>query len=189
MFAGGLIVSSLASALVYASTRADVAGSGGGDIWTRALERGWAVIVISFVQSIVIDSGMGGIIEGAIGSRILGVVLLLLGLTLIFADIDAVVNDEEPWWLLVPLAFSNSIRAAWSGRTMLRVIGLFVAQLVIQQAGYLAIAPLLQKLHVADAEFWATMPVNALLLAPFGILTVLVYFDAIGYESKRTCGG
>ncbi|HVA26856.1 MAG TPA: hypothetical protein VNF68_01665 [Candidatus Baltobacteraceae bacterium] len=145
-----------------------------------------AVIAISLIQQFVIGYGLAGIFQGDVLDRILGVVVLVMGLTLIFADIDAVVNDDDTWWLLLPRAFSNSIRAAWTGSTMVRVIGLFLAQYALQQLG-LAVRFELQSMHVADAVFWATIPLDALLLVPFGIVTVLVYFDAIGYESTRAC--
>lgn len=185
-----LVVNSLASAIVYAATLADVDGTGESALWSRALERAWAVIAVTLVQQFFLSVGeafsLGG---GDFLTRAFGVVVLLMALTLMFSDIDAVVNNDERWWLLIPLALTNSIRAAWSGSTMRRVIGLFLVTFLPQElAGSTQSISWLKGMHVADPVFWAAIPIEALLLVPFGILTTLVYFDAIGYESKRPCG-
>lgn len=187
LFAGELVVTSLASAIVYAATQNDVDGAPAEAFWTRALERAWAVIAISFVQSVVQGVAMATILQGDFGSRLLGVAVLMMGLTFIFADVDAVVSDDESLLMLIPRAFSNSIRASWTGSTMIRIIAIFLVQLAFQWAAAV-IQPELAHLHVPDAAFWATIPLGAILLVPLDIFTVYVYFDAIGYESKRTCG-
>jgi len=181
-----LVVLSLASALVYARTQADVDSGDWGSVWSRALERAWAVIVITFLLEFVTIYAYAGLAAGNFLDRILGVAILMMSLALSFSDIDAVISREGGLLLMLPRSFSNSIRAAWSGWTMVRIIGVFLAQKVLQLAIPL-IAGALAARHASGASFWAVVPLDALLLPPFAILTTFIYFDAIRYEPAGTC--
>jgi hypothetical protein len=190
LFASELVVTSLANAVIYACVQADVDGAEPATIWARALERAWAVVVFTIVQWVFLSFGQSLIVFGGdLLNRGFGIIALMMGLTLIFADVDAVVSEDDRWWLLVPTGLTNSIRAVWTGSTMLRVIGVFLVSFLLQElAASTQFVAWLQGIRIHDAAFWAATVLDALMLAPFGILTVLIYFDAIGYESKRPCG-
>jgi hypothetical protein len=106
---------------------------------------------------------------------------------LIFAEPIAVVADEEHWWFLPVRSLGTSIRTVWSGRTLWRAIVLFVLQFVPVIVNAAASA-ILERNHIAIASFWTDVPLGILYSIPLDVLIVLAFFDASGYEPKRTCG-
>jgi len=150
------------------------------------LERAWAAIVVDFLQGFIWAVGYVNVVGGDLADRLLGIPLLLLAICLNFADVDAVVSDDDRWWLLVPQALMRSMRATVTGTTMIRAIALVAAENLAGGIGQLLEGPL-TYLHVPEPVFWASTLLQTLIAIPLGVLTAYVYLDAVGYESKRSC--
>jgi hypothetical protein len=143
--------------------------------WERVLERSWAVIVIDLFLTILVGTGLGEIQTQDSIEVILGIVMLVVAIPLVFTDTSATVDEMPVWWLL-PGAFWRSVRAA-RGPVYLRAIAILALGLIPA----LAQKPLfdwLQAMHVAGADFWSVVPLNAITLVPIAALTALVYRDA-----------
>ncbi len=143
--------------------------------WERVLERAWAVIVIDLIFTILVGTGLRGIVTQDPLEIGIGIVILLLAAQLVFADTSATV-DEMPVWWLVPGALWRSLRTARGG-VYLRAIAILALSLL----SFLAQEPLfdwMQAMHVVNAEFWSEVPLNAITVPPIAALTALVYRDA-----------
>jgi hypothetical protein len=173
----GFVLPPLLTTLVYAFvwSDSDDAPQTAAATCERALERAWAVIVIDLIFTILVDTGLRGIVTEDPIEIGIGIVILLLAAQLVFADTSATV-DEMPVWWLVPGALWRSLRIA-RGVVYLRAIAILALGLL----SFLAQEPLfdwMQAMHVANAEFWAEVPLNAITVAPIAALTALVYRDA-----------
>ena len=167
------IIMSMAGTVVYAFTIADIDGAPASEAWLRAFERAWAAIVVDFLEFSAINRGGKALIHTSFQDGLLAGVLFVIALGINFADVDAVVNDDDRWWLLVPTALLRSIRVTWSnGPVMLRAVALFLIGFI---TGFM------------DVPMWIGIIVSGLLFVPIAVLTTHVYLDAIGYESKRSC--
>lgn len=167
------VATSLAAAILYAVTLADVDEAPGADAWSRAFERAWAVILIDFFQNFITLLALGTLLVGGVIDRFGAIILLLFSISMNFSDVDAVVSDDDRWWFLIPAALTRSMLTTWSsGPIMLRAMILFLTGLVSSQI---------------DKPVWLGITVSIVVFIPLSILTTHVYLDAIGYESKRTC--
>ena len=175
------------NAYVIAMTQGEVDGAPMGAILGRVLERSWAVLIVNFVFLYIEVYAFVLLTQGDILDRILSVPLMLIAASLIFAQTVAVTIDDERWWMLIPQAFGASSRVAWSGAMMWRALALFAIQ-VAPQFGDSALTGILTRAHVAQADFWANVPLDTIWAIPMNVLITLVFFDAIGYEPKRSCG-
>jgi hypothetical protein len=175
MLAGsGIVVNSLAATIIYAFTLGDVDGFSPSLTWLRVLERAWAVVVVSLIQTFVIAIGLAALRFGDIVDRIYAIPLLLGGVCLNFSDVDAVVTEDDRVLLLVPQALLRSFRATWTGTTMLRAIALVFTQVLVDRV--------CEPLHPL-----AQVSIDTLVFVPIAVLTVYVYLDAIGHEPARSC--
>jgi hypothetical protein len=68
-----------------------------------------------------------------------------------------------------------------------RVLALFALQ-IGPQFGENALTGILTKAHVAQPEFWGSVPIDTIWTVPMNVLITMIFFDAIGYEPKRSCG-
>jgi hypothetical protein len=152
----------------------------------RVLERSWAVLVINFIFYYVASFGFAMLSTNEILDRILSIPLLLIAASLVFAQTVAVTINDERWWLVIPQSFGTSSRVAWSGAVMWRAIALFLVQ-IVPAFGEGALSGILTKAHVEQPLFWASQPLEAIWTVPVYVLITLVFFDAIGYEPKRSC--
>lgn len=182
-----LTVGALFDAYVIAITQGEVDGAPIEAILARVIERCWAVLIVNFVFFYIASYGFALLIQGDIMDRILSIPLLLIAASLIFSETVTVTIDDERWWMLIPQAFGASSRVAWTGAMMWRVLALFALQ-IIPAFGQDVLTGILTKAHVAQPEFWASAPLEAIWAIPMNVLVTLVFFDAIGYEPKRSCG-
>jgi hypothetical protein len=182
----GLIYSSLLlppllTTLVYAFVWADTEEErpAAASTWERVLERSWAVIIIDLGVGYVQGSGVNGIASSDPFEIVSGIAILVLTAPLVFVDVSATVDEMPVWWIL-PGAFWRGVRAIRSGSTYLRAVAIVAIGILT----FLVQAPLMnwmQAAHLANAEFWAQVPIGTLTVPPIAALTALVYRDA-----KRT---
>jgi hypothetical protein len=173
----GFVLPPLLTTLVYAFVWADSDDTPqtAASTWERVLERAWAVIIIDLVLTILINTGIGGIVAQDPVDVVLGVVILVIAAPLVFADASATVDAMPVWWLL-PGAFWRSVRAA-RGPAYLRAIAI-LALVLLSSLVQKPLFDWMQAAHVAYAEFWSEVPLNAITVAPIAALTALVYRDA-----------
>lgn len=182
-----LTVGGLLDAAIIAITRADFDGAPMIAAFWRWLERSWAVVIVGFVYFFIGVSGYSLLLAGTLPDRIFSVVLLLFAACLVFCETVAVTIEDERWWMLVPQALGISTRVSLTGSMLWRSILLFVVIQIVPGLGISALSDVLNKAHVAHADLWATVPLEVLWTVPFYVLTVLMFFDAIGYEPNRSC--
>ncbi len=184
---GTSIVPALLVTLVYAFVDADSKAEPppAAAIWERVLERSWAVIVIDFFTSIVVAVGVSGTATGSPLDMLIGALVLLLSALLVFADASATVDDGIPFWWLLPAAFQRSILASWRGPALVRAIAILAMWLTVTGASG-SLVSVLTHAHVANADFWAQVPIEAIVTPPLAALTVLVYRDLKPREPETT---
>lgn len=182
--AATIVIGAAVDAAVLARTKADVDGTG--NPWARAFERFWAVVIANFASVFLTEYGIALAAAPQIGTRLLGVAVLPFAAATIFAEAIAVTTDDERWWFLPLHALGASLRTAWTGATMWRVLALFAVSLVPTVIAA-AIEPLLRMHHLALASFWSSVPLGILVSIPLDVLIVLALFDAWGYAPNPSC--
>lgn len=187
VFSAGIVVTSAVDAIVFARAKGDADGWSPGQVWSRVLERLWAVVIVSFVFTYVAMFGIALVAGGELLDRILAIPILLVAAALVFAEAVAIVVDEDQWWFILVRAIGTSIRTAFSGSTLRRAIALFALQLV-PVAVSSALSSALARGATPAPSFWTDVPVGILFSIPLDVLIVLAFFDASGYEPKHTCG-
>lgn len=186
-FTSGIVFDALLATIVFAQAKGDVDGSTAAEVWSRVLDRLWAVLVVDFIVTFVTLDGIAILAQGELLDRIIAIPILLIAAATVFAEAIAVVVDGEQWWFLVVRAIGTSIRTSWSGSTLWRAIVLFALQFVPMAAG-IALTKASAQLHITITSFWTDVPLGILFAIPLDALIVLAFFDASGYEPKRTCG-
>jgi hypothetical protein len=181
-FAIDNIVSPAFTAIVYAFAWADLGGFDAGAAWSRAVERVWAVIVIDFLLAYASYATQNTQGAGDTIATIADIGIIVAGAFFLMADAAAVFDDDASAWKIVPLSFAHSVIAAVRGGVFLRVLTIVAVDLLLQSSGAL-LADLLGALHVPNAPFWATVPLESVTIPFFAILTALVYRDA--YAAAR----
>jgi hypothetical protein len=171
------IIPPMLTTLVYAFVWADSddAPESAASIWERILERVWAVIVIDLVITILLNTGLTGILAQDPIDIVLGSVIMLISAPLLFADTIATVEEMPVWWLL-PGAFWRSLRVA-RGPIYVRAVAILALNLIPA----LVQVQLLDWMHakgIANPDFWSLVPLNALTLPPIAAITAVVYRDA-----------
>ncbi len=151
------------------------------------LDRLWAVVIVDFIVTFVSYTGLGVLSVGDLVDRVIAIPILLIAAATVFAEAIAVVIDGEQWWFLVVCAIGTSVRTSWNGSTLWRAIVLFALQFVPITVGG-AVASASAQHHVTVTSFWTDVPLGILYSIPLDALIVLAFFDATGYEPKRTCG-
>jgi hypothetical protein len=174
----GFVIPPLLTTLVYAFVWADgdAEPPGLGAIWERVLERSWAVLVVDLVTSLILAFAQSYILAGDALEMLTGFALFGVSASLVFADTSATVDAMPVWWML-PGAFWRSVQASMRGPTLPRaivILGLVLLVALLQAQLY----DLLQRTHVAAAEFWSQVPLEAASVPPIAALTALVYRDA-----------
>jgi hypothetical protein len=174
----------IVTAFTYADIREDLSI---GAVWLRVLERSWAVLVIGLLVNLVAALGLESIGVADLLQKLLGAAVILVAISLIFSDVHAVViDDAEPWWLLVPRSLATSMATAWQGVAFPRAIILFALQMLVPTLLSFFVQTALEQRHVPQAPFWANALTVVLLLPVVQALCTFVYLDLIGYESKHT---
>ncbi len=187
VFTSGIVIDAVIATIVFAQAKGDVDGLNARDVWSRVLDRLWAVVIVDFITTFVSLVGIGSLAAGDIIDRIVAIPILLIAAATVFSEPIAVVVDGDQWWFLVVRAIGTSIRTAWSGTTYGRAIVLFALQFVPMAAGEVVTTVSAQH-HITIASFWRDVPLGILFAIPLDALIVLAFFDASGYEPKRTCG-
>ena len=186
--AASLIIEPFFVAIVTAFTYADVRGDlSVATTWLRVLERSWAVLIIDLFVAIVSIIGLQSVAAGDVFDKLLGAGVIIIAVSLIFADVHAtVVDDAEPWWLLVPRSFAASITVAWRGIAFARALIVFMLVMVLPEIVVIAVQSALTEHHIPAPLFWANAVSVVLLLPPVQAFCTLVYLDAIGYEPSHS---
>jgi hypothetical protein len=149
--------------------------------WERILERVWAVIVIDFITSLIFAVGLSGFAMGSLLNAALGVTVLFMFATMLFADVYAAVEPNVTVLGVVPLAFLRSVSLAWQKGNLPRILVILSLWLVFN-AMQAAFFTLFSHWHVRDAAFWADAPFALLATIPIAAFTALVYFDCVSRE-------
>ncbi len=187
VFTSSIVVDAVIATIVFAEAKGDIDGWTPREVWTRVLDRLWAVIVVDFITSYVTIVGVAILGEGDLVDRVLAIPILLIAAGTVFSEAIAVVADGEQWWFLVVRAIGGSIRTALTGATLWRAIVLFALQFVPQVISSAITATSAQH-HITITSFWSDVPLGIVYTIPLDALIVLAFFDASGYEPKRTCG-
>lgn len=145
------------------------------------------MIVIDFIANFVLLAGLAPLSEAGLMDRVVAIPILLIAAGLVFADAIAVVVDGEHWWFLIVRAIGSSVRTAFRGSTLWRAIALLALQFV-PMAVSSVITSVSAQHHVTVTSFWTDVPLGIVFSIPLDALIVLAFFDASGYEPKRTCG-
>jgi hypothetical protein len=174
--------------IVNGFTFADVASEETAATWLRVLERSWAVLIVDLLLQLLADVEFSQIDSGDLLLQILGSFTLVLNVSLVFADVHATIGDADPWWLLVPRSFAASMAAAWQRAAFTRAMICFAVLTLLPSLIDVILADAFGQRHIAHPDLWASALVLILALPPTQAFCTLVYLDAIGYESKRSCG-
>jgi hypothetical protein len=174
-------------AIVTAFTYADVRGDlSPGATWLRVLERSWAVLIIGLLTFLISEIGFASISAADAFDKLLGAAVIIIAVSLVFADVHAtVIDDADPWWFLVPRSLGVSIAVAWQGVAFARALIAFMLRALLPSLLAALVFSILQTRHVTESFFWANAVSVLLLLAPVQAFCTLVYLDAIGYEPKH----
>ncbi|MGD0967098.1 MAG: hypothetical protein ABR949_02325 [Candidatus Aquilonibacter sp.] len=188
IFVASLIVEPFFIAIISAFTYADIRGDfSPSATWSRILERSWAVLLIDLLTTLIAAIGLQSLFTADLFQKLLGSVVLVVSISFIFADVAAVVvDDAEPWWLLVPRSLGASMVVAWQGATFARAIIVFALSDLLPLTIDEAIQSALAANHTPHAPLWANAITLVLLLPIVQALCTYVYLDAIRYEPKRS---
>jgi hypothetical protein len=169
---------------VYAANDLGAADLAPGSLWERIFERAWAVILIDLVGSFVFQFAIGPF-EDLGTMLIVQTAALVASALIIFGDVFAAVEPNVSPLMLVPKAFARSVILAIRPGNYWRALILVGLQIALS-----ALIPQLDRLlvakHVANVDFWALVPLNAITTVPIAALTIVFYFDCIARESAAT---
>jgi hypothetical protein len=173
----------IVTAFTYADERGDLSI---GATWSRVLERSWAVLIIGLLTFLIAVIGFSAISATDVVDKLLGAGVIIIAVSLVFADVHAmVVDDAEPWWFLIPQSLGASMAIAWQGVAFARALIVFMLNVLLPSLVAGLLANMLNARHVPEPIFWANAVSVLLLLPPVQAFCTLVYLDAIGYEPKR----
>jgi hypothetical protein len=181
------VLSGVLTVVVTCAAFGDVTGATRRSLVERAFERSWAVILIGLGTDLFAAVGLLGLQAPGIVNQLLASAVLLMTATLVFATVDATINDD-PWWLLLPVSFSRSILVAFRRTVFPRALIVLALGEVGAQWVLLVLQSTLVSMHVSQPALWASGLVTALIVPPVQTFATFVYLDAIGYDAKRSCG-
>jgi hypothetical protein len=174
----------IVTAFTYADVREDLSTSA---TWSLILERSWAVLIIGLLLDLITIIGLQSIVASDFFDKLLGAGIVIIAVSLVFADVHAIVADDaEPWWLLVPRSLGASMAVSWQGVAFARALVVFMLGELLPSFVTTFVQTLLEARHVPETLFWANAVSVLLLLPVVQAFCTLVYLDAIGYEPKRT---
>ncbi len=151
------------------------------------MERSWAVLLIDLLTTLIAVIGLQSLLTADLFQKVLGSAVIIVAVSFVFADVAAVVvDDAEPWWLLVPRSLGASMVAAWQGATFARALIVFALSDLLPLPFAATIQSALDAYHAPHATLWAHAITLMLLLPIVQALTTYVYLDAIVYEPKRS---
>lgn len=177
-------LATLVTAFTYADVREDLSVRA---TWLRVLERSWAVLIIDLLLQLIGVLGLGSIAATDLIDKLLGVGVLIIAISFVFADVHAtVVEDAEPWWLLVPRSLGVSMAVAWQGITFARALIVFGISVPFAQLFNALIQAAFNAQHLPAAFFWGNVLSTVLLLPPVQAFCTYVYLDAIGHEPESS---
>lgn len=174
----------IVSAFTYADVRQDLTLAA---TWLRVLERSWAVLLIDLLGTLIVIVGLQSLYTADLVQRLLGTVVIVVAVSFVFADVAAtVVDNAEPWWLLVPRSLGASVATAWRGTTFTRALLIFAVGTLLRFVITTIAQGALDARHVPLSLVWANAIPVVLLLPVVQALCTYVYLDAIGHESSRS---
>jgi hypothetical protein len=155
--------------------------------WERILERSWAVILIDIVTSAIIDWTLLAIGSNDLGIMLLGFFGYALMVLTIYADVNAALEPEVKTLWLIPRAFQRSAVLATSRSSMPLTLALVATNIGLTLIISL-VAQLMSTHHVANVDFWISIPLDTVLTVPFAVLAVVVYLECIAREKAAATG-
>jgi hypothetical protein len=150
--------------------------------WERILERAWAIVAIDVGLAFLTDSGVQTLAQGnADPANILnGVLALLLGAMLVYAEPFAALETEVQALTLVPFALLRSMMLAWVN--IPRILALLAIQIAID----VVLVAIEEWLGLGlRATMW-TMALQTFIAPPLAALFAVAYLDTLSLERKTT---
>ena len=150
------------------------------DLAMIALERWWAVLLIDFVLAILQGNSIAMMVGGTgLADTVLGACALFLTAPLLLADVFASVQAEVSTLTVIPMAILRSLMLFWQNNNALRLLGLLVLQLLAFSAQRYITT---NVAHTLIAQLVVDALIQALIAAPFAVLTTVIYFDCLARE-------
>lgn len=150
-------------------------------VLSRFVERAWAVIVVEFITTALAATAQAGFAMGSGGTTLFATLLLTFTAMLIYAPADALLGDTESPLLLVPHAFTTSLRLAW--RNISRVFALFSILLGAELVTAL-IDLRFDLLHRHQTGFWVNEPIVDVVTVGLAVIVTAAYVDLTRGEKK-----
>jgi hypothetical protein len=155
-------------------------------ILSRIARRWWAIafvdLVVWLIRALTFDSVFGGL--QATGYFTFAIPTLVLWGSLLFADVVASIDDTIPAPALPGLALLQSLLLSWRLRNLWRV-----GVLSLMTVPALMLPMILDdalKLHAVPMHaFWASIPLDALLVGPYQALFTVFYLDLRAREDRQ----
>jgi hypothetical protein len=168
------LLTALVYARVWGDTNENIASQ---MVWERFLERAWAVIIIDFLAAWVLGKAFVASAAPTALEQVGAVFLYTLVLFIILADASATVDDDVTVWSVIPSSLLRSALLTLNPITFPRAVVLLLISFILTfaQGGLYAA---LVHYNVAQALFWATVPVATVAQPLVAALTLLVYQDA-----------
>lgn len=146
--------------------------------WSRIIERAWAIVVIdvglSFIWLIALSSIGSNVSDIATVAG--GVLILILGGMLVYAEPFACLEEHVRTAAIVPFALFRSMMLAWVN--MSRVFSLLAIQLAIG-----VLETFVETLKIGDPR-WIVLAIAAVTTAPLSVLFTVAYLDTLSQEEK-----
>ena len=190
-----LVLPQIIVATVYAFAGSDVAKQPQrSEVWTRILERIWAVVVLNVAFELLLLFSLGAIgtvdAGGGVQMFFMQLAVMLIMVLVAFADVIAVVQPNLRMRDVLPFSIVRSARLVANTLVWMRVLGLLIADYVIGTAAA-AGTQAISGAGMRTLAFWAYAGTNALITIVLAAFLALLYFDADLRDriAKRDRGG
>lgn len=150
-------------------------------VFSRFVERAWAVIVVEFITTALSATAQAGFATGNGFNTLVATLLLTFTAMLIYAPTDALLGETESPFFLVPNAFTTSLRLAW--RNISRVFALFSILLGAELVTAL-VALRLDLLKEHELVFWINEPIVDFVTIGLAVIVTAAYVDLTRGEKK-----
>jgi len=181
----GLLVNSLADSMLVALVCIGVARDAGAEetsvpsILSTALERLWAVFVVMLVVQVIEVYLLPAVttLEGSFYGILIAPAALFFG-ALQSAVVIAAIDPDPKSGLIVAKSLGRSFFLSLSGGNIGRTVllGLVVLAPILLES---VLGDVMHARHVANANFWASIPIDAIVTGPIAALVTVFYLDVL----------
>ena len=188
----GLLVNSLADSLLVAVVCIGVARDARAEetsvpgILSTALERLWAVFIVMLVVQVIEVYLLPAVktLEGSFYGILIAPAALFFGALQSAVVIASIDPDARPG-LIVAKSLGRSFFLSLSGGNMGRtvLIGLVVLAPILLE---FVLGDVLHTRHVANTNFWASIPIDAIVTGPISALVAVFYLDVLTRANAAT---